>query len=104
VSVSDQEPAPRLTAQRAENNPLRVQLAWSEVLGADKYVLERASAWGWAPPGDREFQEVYRGSGRVYIDAPAQSTTETSWRYRVRADASGDAGRWSEPVEISTGF
>jgi hypothetical protein len=40
----------------------------------------------------------------VYNDTPATSTSETSWHHRVRVGGSGEAGRWSEPVEVFTGF
>jgi hypothetical protein len=93
-------PAPLLTGYTDAKNPLRVQLGWSEVSGAHEYVLERAPG----PRGAAGFGEVYRGPGQVYDDAPATTTNRTSWRYRVRAGASGEAGRWSEPVEVFTGF
>jgi hypothetical protein len=94
-------PRPALTGRRHPHNPIRVELTWSEIPGADGYVLQRVSE----PVRDRDFREVYRGPDRVYEDAPAASTTTASWRYRVRAVRSpGRASEWSDEVSVTTGF
>ena len=93
-------PAPQLTGRA---NVVEVQLTWSEVSGAHEYLLERAKE----PPyrGDKEsFVKVYQGPDLSYNDRPAQSTGLTFWLYRVRASASGQAGRWSDTLGLHTGF
>jgi TIR domain len=95
-------PAPQLTV-RARGNLLRAQLTWSEVPGADEYVLERGEGTTVLPTvfaGD--FREVYRGPDRSYDRPDNELTARRShpapWHYRVRASASGQAGGWSSSV------
>jgi hypothetical protein len=84
-------PPPHLTGR--QKSTFVIELTWSEVPGAKEYVLER------------DGREVHRGSAQAYDDTPpVGGTTIASWRYRVRAEAIGHAGTWSEPVERVTGF
>jgi hypothetical protein len=88
-------PAPQLVGRVMNQD--EIQLAWSEVPGADEYVLERAIS---SIKGDRtvssikeSFLEVYRGPDRSYNDTLFFYVV---WLYRVRASASGQAGKWSD--------
>lgn len=84
-------PAPQLVGrvqlgQRLEEKD-QVQLTWSEVSGADEYVLECTFM------GMKEsFWEMYRGPDRSYNGF----LTAEMYRFRVRASASGQAGKWSD--------
>ena len=96
-------PAPQLTGRANEMNVIEVQLTWSEVSGTHEYMLERAKKPGHS--GDKEsFVEVYHGPDLSYNDRPGENTNLTFWLYRVRASASGQAGRWSDTLELHNGF
>jgi hypothetical protein len=103
-------PAPQLTS-REYKNPREdyVQLTWSEVPGADEYVLENASLPypflktrpTEAMRGFPDIREVYRGPGRSYNELrsrqePDSMHTVAPSFFRVRASFSGQAGRWSD--------
>ena len=99
-------PAPLLAGRVGKR--FRIKLNWSEVSGADEYVLERAR---WRPVrgggplrvgGDLRgsFQEVYRGPDRSYNNVPLSDSSAEGWHYRVRASASGQAGKWSDALEV----
>ena len=100
-------PAPLLAGRVGKR--FRIKLNWSEVSGADEYVLERAP-WGSVRGGDRlrvrtedplgSFQEVYRGPDRSHNDVPEPNWEVEGWRYRVCASASGKAGMWSDALEV----
>ena len=101
--------APRLTGQPLLNK-LRFKLSWSEVTGASEYVLERTeltfpsktelSSPRWdGPRGPRIGREVYRGPDRSYWD-DLPHLLMWPLKYRVRADASGRAGEWSDPLRF----
>ena len=104
-------PAPQLTGQHG--NPDRVRLSWSKVSGASAYVLERFKV----PPSKNarpvRFHEVYRGPDQSYVEVPDAIPGHPGlpwaiaimqrWRYRVRADASGQAGLWSDTLDLRTG-
>jgi hypothetical protein len=77
--------APKLTATQES---FRVQLTWSAVLGAQEYVLERATDL----KDPTSFAEVYRGPNRSYDAGPMGLRI---YNYRVRASVSGQAGKWS---------
>jgi hypothetical protein len=97
-------PAPQLTGHGGNSeNPIRVELTWSEVSGADEYVVERARPQAPQLRYRQPFLEVYRGPDRSYGEAPG-STNVAFWRYRVRATASGQVGRWSDELVLRTGF
>lgn len=100
-------PAPLLAGRVGKR--FRIKLNWSEVSGADEYVLERAPLQ--SVPGEGRlrvrgrdplgtFQEVYRGPDRSYNDAPLSDSRVAGWRYRVCARASGQDGKWSDALEV----
>ena len=92
-------PAPELTGW--VHGGREFQLTWSEVPGADEYVLERTSLAA-SLNLNPTFFEVYRGIDRSFNETPVigwasvlAGTSAPGWQYRVRASASGQAGRWS---------
>ncbi len=106
-------PAPELAGRYV--NLFEAQLTWSEVPGADEYVLERAEES--SPFFLPDFREVYRGPDRSYEQFPLPIVgphevygvrvlprpLPTLLRYRVRAGASGKAGKWSDTLELREG-
>lgn len=95
-------PAPQLTRG---HGPVGVQLSWSEVSGASEYVLERSEAP--VSGGDSRrirFREVYRGPDRSYWEFTPSTPLFGWWHYRVRADAYGQAGKWSDTLSVRTAF
>jgi hypothetical protein len=106
-------PAPELSGRYM--NLFEAQLTWSEVPGADEYVLERAeeSISFFVP----DFREVYRGPDRSYKQLPLPFVgphevggirvlprpLPALLRYRIRAAASGKAGKWSNTLELRAG-
>jgi hypothetical protein len=87
-------PAPQLTESQLQAVGW-VSLSWSEVSGAREYVLERSED----PRGTR-FREVYREPDRSYSEIPPRSRSWPGLRYRVRAEAYGQAGRWSDTLSV----
>jgi hypothetical protein len=103
TAEAPQLPAPRLTGRCV--NTVHVQLTWTEVAGAEEYVVERARrplAWS-RKASAPEFSEVYRGPDSMHTDG-AHSSSLIAWHYRVRAGASGHRWTWSDPIEVITGF
>jgi hypothetical protein len=94
-------PAPKLTS-RAASPVGSVQLTWSEVSGAQEYVLEIARVKALYGRHPKTFDEVYRGPNRSYYIAapPGGVTGDLFFHYRVRASISGQAGEWSNTVLI----
>jgi len=88
-------PAPQLTGERERGDAGWVRLSWSEVSGASEYVLERSNN-----SRGNFFNEVYRGPDRSHNELPPGFLAFSGLRYRVRADAYGQAGRWSDILFI----
>jgi hypothetical protein len=91
-------PAPQLT-QREKSMFRSVRMTWSEVSGAQEYVLEQAIALT-LPGYPKSFVEVYRGPNRSFLARPRDPVV---WllTYRVRASASGRVGEWSNTVDVN---
>ena len=92
-------PAPVLAGRHGERS--RIELTWSEVSGADEYLLE-----GSGPPigsgigSLQPFREIYRGPNRSYEGAPG---SPGKWTFRVCANPSwrvGESGEWSNWVWV----
>jgi len=106
-------PAPQLTGQ--VENPTStglayllakdklVRLTWSEIPGADEYVLERRAIGSASLPTGILF-EVYRGPDRSFGDTIYKFDAVIVLRYRVRASASGQRGMWSDTLELRADF
>jgi hypothetical protein len=90
-------PAPQLTGPESRTS-WSVQLTWSEVSGAQEYVLEQATGWE-ASWNQRRFVEVYRGPNRSYLAREGLGAWGSGpYHFRVRASVSGRAGAWSNTV------
>jgi TIR domain len=80
-----------------------VRLTWSEVSGADEYVLERAEGDANSPNQPWAFISVYRGPDRSYDDKVYEfGSAVSAVHYRVHA--SGRLPTWSNTLKLRVDF